>query len=111
MIQEMKETALSIKFLIDRVRDVQREFGTITNKLTLQTAFETTICPDIFPPDLLLFRQIVERGVMEAADLRPPTGYKVLDFLTMLHHLQEQKRNRDDKEQRAELNNLYKLHK
>lgn len=96
-----------IRLLIARVRDVEQCYGTLTDKTMLSGPADG---PMIFPPDLALFKQVVENNVMAAPEFRAPMGYKVLDFLTMLSLKQEADRAKTDREQKAELNQIYRKH-
>ena len=98
---------IQVSRLISRIRDVERCYGTLTSKILLSGPDDG---PMIFKPDLELFKQIVENNVMAALEFRAPMGYKVLDFLTMLSLRQEADRARTDREQRAELNQIYRTH-
>lgn len=88
---------------------VKITLGTITDKAALCLG-NHTLCPDFFGSDLGLFRWIVENGIMKSPEYRNPMGYKVLDFLTMLSLRQEADRAKTDREQRAELNQIYRTH-
>ena len=105
----MSHDEINIRLLISRIRDIETIFGTLTD--TSNLVYIPEACPDIFPNDLILFKLVVQRGIMKDAMWRPPYGYKILSFLTTLSEYQQATRDRIDKDQRAELNQIYLSHR
>lgn len=99
----------SVVFLLDRLDYIEAAIGTLTDRPQLAcTELSTLDGCDIWPQDLATFKRIVERGIMKSANFKPPNGYEILNFLTLLCHLQEEKRERDWQKERDEMNRLFK---
>ena len=99
----------SVLSLLSRIDQIESLFKTLVDATQLtQDATLSETCPDIWPSDLSLFKWIVEHGVMKSAKFKPPNGYKILGFLTLLSFLQEEQREKSWQEQRDEMNGLFK---
>lgn len=107
MTSEKKENLkASIDFLLSRVRDVHRIFGTLTDQTVLMgfSAHGAEItAPEFSARDLKNFRFIVKNGVLKSAWFRPPYGYRVHGFLMQLSRIQEKQRETKMLQQNAEL--------
>lgn len=99
----------AIHSILDRLHQIEQLFETLTDTAVLtQDAIKSEYCPEAWPYDLATFKAIVERGVMKSAKFKPPHGYKVLSFLTLLSFLQDEQREKDWLEERDEMNRLFK---
>jgi len=95
--------------LLERIQAIKQVFGTLTDKMLITPeGIEQADGFDIWPTDLQLFKYMVENGAFKSAEFKPPNGYKILDFLTLLSHLQDEKRQREWQAEQDELNRLFK---
>lgn len=81
-----------IDYLLLRVQDINRIFGTVTDKRKIGAAFTANPhlqTPGLSDADIINFRRIVETGVLKNQIFRPPAGYEVLGFLIALKDMQE----------------------
>jgi hypothetical protein len=96
----------SIDFLLSRIQETHRIFGTVTDQTVLMglSAHGAEInAPEFSERDLKNFRFIVRNGVMKNVWLRPPYGYKVHGFLLELSRIQHKQREAKKAAQNDEL--------
>jgi hypothetical protein len=84
-----------ISLLLSRMHDIQRIFGTIKNVAMIDCVFCEN--PELDTPwlsesDIIIFRRIVETGILKQPIFRPPVGHEVLGFLIALKDAQERQR-------------------
>ena len=82
--------------ILDRLSYIEQICGTLTERLQIDQSSVTALQgSEVWPEDLALFKRIVAGGILKPARFRAPMGYKILDFLTLLYHLQEAQREKE----------------
>lgn len=82
----------AIDYLLLRVQDINRIFGTVTDIGLIGQVFmkyPQLQTPPLSDADIVNFRRIVETGVLKNPIFRPPVGHEVLGFLIALKDIQE----------------------
>lgn len=106
----MTNLQIIIRTTMARIQDIEAVFSTILDKTTLAAVFPHTDPLHVWltTSDLAIFRQAVASGTMKEARFRSPTGYRVLDFLTLLYEMQQQRYSENVRAEKVELQNLCK---
>jgi hypothetical protein len=106
---QMSDSEKTIRNAMYYVHEVERIFGTLTDKNQISNVLPLCDPQTIFltPYNLEVFKRIVSTCVLSDPKFRPPNGYKILGFLTFLYQKQQTRIGEAQQQERNELNALY----